>query len=57
MEPKEQLNADLARRLQALEAPGHADSECMASAKPVFIEAIAWTLGALLLWIASVLLL
>lgn len=54
MEPQEQLNADLERRLQALEVPPHANSECMGSAKPVLIEALAWTIGASIIWILSV---
>jgi hypothetical protein len=54
---QDQLNADLERRLRALNEPPHATSECMHTSRPIFIEALAWIAGALIIWILSVILL
>jgi hypothetical protein len=54
---QDQLNADLERRLRALDEPPHATSECMQTSRPIFIEALAWIAGALIIWILSVILL
>jgi hypothetical protein len=54
MSVENQLNADLERRLRALEEPPHATSECMQSTDSILLEALAWTAGAVLLWVVAV---
>ncbi len=51
MEDREELNAELSRRIGALTSPPNSESECFAVTRPVLYEALAWVVGALLLWI------
>jgi hypothetical protein len=54
MRDREDLNADLSRRIIALASPPNSESECCASIYPLLCEAVLWVVGALLLWIAVV---
>ncbi len=51
---EDQLNADLERRLRALEEPPHATSECMQRTGLLLMEALAWVTGAVTLWVTAV---
>ena len=55
MEDRGELNAELGRRISSLASPPHSESECFAVVRPVLYEALAWVVGALLLWIVVVL--
>lgn len=54
MQDREELNAELSRRISAIASPPNSESECFASMRPVLYEALVWVVGALLLWIAVV---
>jgi hypothetical protein len=54
MQDLHELNAELARRIDALRSPPHSDSESFATTRPLLLEALGWVLGAILLWIAVV---
>jgi hypothetical protein len=56
MQDREELNAELSRRISALASPPNSESECFAPARLVLYEALVWVVGALLLWIAAVIL-
>jgi hypothetical protein len=56
MQETEELNAELSRRIGALESQRNSESECFAPIYPVIYEAVLWVAGALLLWIAAVIL-
>lgn len=50
----EALRQELRRRLEGLENPAHARSECFASTRRILLEGLAWSVGAALLWITTV---
>ena len=56
MQDREELNAELSRRISALASPPNSESECFAPARLVLYEALVWVVGAFLLWIAAVIL-
>jgi len=56
MEDRGDLNAELSRRIDSLASPPNSESECFAVVRPVLYEALAWVVGALLLWIVVVVL-
>jgi hypothetical protein len=56
MHESEELNAELNRRIKDFTSPPNSESECFAPVYPVLYEALIWVAGALLLWIAVVVL-
>jgi hypothetical protein len=54
MQDAQELNAELRRRIDALESLPNSESESFASVYPVIREALIWVVGALLLWVGVV---
>lgn len=54
MQDKEELDAELRRRVSIMMTPVAVDPEYKTSVRPVFYEAAIWVGAAMLLWLAAV---
>jgi len=54
MQNREELDAELRRRIEALESQSNFSLRYLNSLRPILYEACIWVLGALLVWVAAV---